>query len=60
MDEVRIEAVAEGAAPRLMVSEDGIVFEEAELTHDAGTTLYSASLVLSSGDYYYSRIYIQG
>ncbi|MBO6195953.1 MAG: CIA30 family protein [Butyrivibrio sp.] len=60
VDEVRIEAVTEGAAPRLMVSKDGIVFEEAELNHDAGTTLYSASSVLSSGDYYYSRIYLQG
>ncbi|WP_026522898.1 carbohydrate binding domain-containing protein [Butyrivibrio sp. VCB2001] len=60
VDEVRIEAVAEGAAPRLMVSKDGIVFEEAGLTHDAGTTLYSASSVLSTGNYYYSRIYLQG
>ncbi|WP_022767569.1 carbohydrate binding domain-containing protein [Butyrivibrio sp. NC2007] len=60
VDEVRIEAVAEGAAPRLMVSKDGIVFEEAELNHDAGTALYSASSVLSTGNYYYSRIYLQG
>ena len=63
VDEVRIEAVAEapaGAEPRLMVSKDGIVFEEAELTHTAGTKLYSASSLLATGAYYLSRIYLQG
>jgi hypothetical protein len=63
VDEVLVTAVSEaqaGAEPRLMVSGDGVVFEEIALSHNGGTTQYSVSSVMNNGSYYYARIYLQG
>lgn len=63
VEEVKVQAVsetAEGAEPRLMVSSDGISYEEIALNHEAGSALYSAASITSNGSYYYSRIYLKG
>ncbi|WP_044914742.1 fibronectin type III domain-containing protein [Butyrivibrio sp. WCE2006] len=63
VEEVKVQAVseaAEGAEPKLMVSSDGISYEEIGLIHETGSTLYSASSITASKACYYSRIYLKG
>lgn len=63
VDEISVTALAEteeDAQPKIMVSKDGISFEELTVSHESGTKVYSAGDVLKKGNYYYSRIYIAG
>jgi hypothetical protein len=62
-DQVEITAVSEakeGSEPRVMVSTDGISFEEAAVTHSPGSKSYTASDICSVGKYYFVRVYLQG